>query len=179
MSRRILVLAVACTLATSSACATVHAQAAPPDAPTPAHERLTFFEGTWTVKEVPPERRYRETCAFMEGGRRHMVCRTRSIAASGRLRESMSIFSYDPTDSTYLYYGLRSGGAVETLRGRPSEGGWRFSGERGEGPARVRVLVTISRVPGGQFRLVEQTAAGDAPFGAGEAVHYVPAPRDP
>jgi hypothetical protein len=155
------------------------ARPVPPDVPSTPHERLTFFEGAWTVADLPPERRYRETCAWMEGGRRHMICRTRSLAQSGQWRESISMFSYRAADSTYLYYGLRSGGAVEALLGRPTADGWQFSGDRGVGPGRQRVEVTIARLAAGRFRLVERVADGDGPFGAADTVHYVPAPKAP
>jgi hypothetical protein len=148
----------------------------PASAPTPAHERLTFFEGTWTVAEMPLERAYRERCAWMEGGRRHMICRARSRTATGESRESLSMFSYQPSDSSYLYYGLRPGGAVEQLKGRAMPDGWTFFGETGSGPSRERKQVTITRLSNARFRFIEAVARGDAPFAAADSIHYVPAP---
>lgn len=147
----------------------------PPSTPTPAHERMAFFEGTWTVAELPRERAYRERCAWMEGGRRHMICRARSRTSAGESRESVSMFSFRPADSTYLYYGLRAGGAVEQLTGRAMPDGWEFLGETGAGPTRERKRVTIARLTDGRFRLVEAVARGDAPFSAADSIHYVPA----
>ena len=146
-----------------------------PSTPSPAHERLAFFEGTWTVSELPPERAYRERCAWMEGGRRHIICRARSRSASGEAREAMSMFSFRPADSTYLYYGLRAGGAVEQLTGRATAHGWEFSGETGSGVSRERKLVTISRLSDQRFRFIEAVAHGEAPFSAADTIHYVPA----
>ena len=160
---------------------TLRAQAAPPASspatPSPPHERLTFFEGEWTIDELPPARAFRERCAWMDGGRRHMVCRSRSMSASGAWREGLSMFSFRPADSTYVYYGLRSGGATQQLVGGPSTDGegWDFRGEEGTGPARVRTLVRIFRLPEGRFRFIEQTARGDAAFAGADTIHYRPA----
>jgi hypothetical protein len=160
---------------------TLGAQAAPP-APSPAtpsapHERLTFFEGEWTVEELPPARAFRERCAWMDGGRRHMLCRSRSMSAAGAWREGLSMFSYRPADSSYVYYGLRPSGATQSLVGRPSPDGadWEFRGEEGTGAARERTLVRITRLPEGRFRFVEQTARGDAAFAGADTIHYRPA----
>ena len=150
-----------------------------PETPSSPHERLTFFEGTWTTDDSPPERRSRETCAWMEGGRRHMICRTRWLTPAGTWREGMSMFSWDPSDSLYRYYGLRTSGMVEQHRGRATENGWEFFSEKGTGPARTRTRVVITRLKPGEFRLVEQTATGDGPWQLAAEVRYLPAPKDP
>lgn len=149
-----------------------------PRTPSAPHERLTYFEGTWTVEELPATRRFREQCAWLPEGRRHMVCRNRSVSVSGEAREGMSMFSYRAADSTYLYYGLGAGGGVEVLEGRTTPDGWEFWGTRGVGPAadRERVRVTIMRLPAGRFRFVEQTARGAGAFSAGDTIHYRPLP---
>ena len=59
----------------------------------PPHERLAVLEGTWWVAELPAERGFRERCAWLEGARRHMVCRSRSRNAAGEWREGLSMFS--------------------------------------------------------------------------------------
>jgi hypothetical protein len=148
-----------------------------PATPSAPHEHLAFFHGEWTVDELPASRQFRERCAWLEGGRRHLVCRSRSKSAAGQWRETLSTFSYRPADSSYVYYGLRPGGATQTLVGRlAADGaGWEFRGEEGTGAARERTLVRIARLPGGRFRFVEQTARGDAPFTGADTVHYRPA----
>ena len=155
--------------------------AASPMVPSAAHERLAFFEGLWTVEELPVAREFRERCAWLDGGRRHMVCRSRSRSAAGEWREGLSMFSYRPADSSYAYYGLRPGGATQALLGRTTEDGrqWEFQGEEGAGPSRTRTLVRISSLPGGRFLLVEQSALGDAPFVAADTVHYRAARPEP
>lgn len=150
----------------------------PPDAPSAPHEALTFFEGYWTVVELPPERRFRERCAWLEGGRRHMVCRSSSVNAAGQPRKGMSLFSFRAADSTYLYYGLGPGGAVEMLQGGPTASGWWFEGENLGATGRRRTRVAIERLPGG-FRFVEEIAVGDGPFQKPDTIHYVALPAEP
>lgn len=153
----------------------------PPSAPSAPHERLSFFEGEWTVEEVPAARAFRERCAWMEGGRRHMVCRSRSTTTSGEWRETMSMFSYRPVDSAYVYYGLRASGATQLLLGRQTAdgAGWEFEGDERDAGGRLRTRVRIARLTAGRFRLVEQTSRDDAPFSAGDSVHYRPARPEP
>lgn len=168
-------------LLVAAACAPVGAlgaqaarPAVSPMAPSAAHERLAFFEGVWTVEELPAAREFRERCTWLEGGRRHMVCRSRSKSASGEWRDGLSMFSYRTADSSYVYYGLRPGGASQMLLGKATDDGqgWEFSGEEGVLANRMRTLVRIAQLPGGRFRLVEQTARGEAPFAAADTVHY-------
>ena len=155
------------------------AQASGPAAPTAGHEPLAFFEGLWTVEGLPVAREFRERCTWMEGGRRHVVCRSRSRSAAGDFREGISIFSYRPADSTYLYHGFRSSGAVETMTGRATADGWVFGAESGVGAARERARVTIVRRPDGGFLLLAATATGDGPFGAADTTRYRRLPGAP
>jgi hypothetical protein len=70
-----------------------------PSTPEQPYEQLAFFLGNWIDAEAPPERQaYPERCNWMEGGRRHVVCRTRSRTKTGEWRESLSMFSYRATD---------------------------------------------------------------------------------
>lgn len=78
--------------------------------PSAPHERLTVFEGTWERDEgtVPagtaPQAAARETCEWLAGGRRHMICRVRYEKPEGVNRERTHILSYRVEDSTYLAY---------------------------------------------------------------------------
>lgn len=141
-----------------------------PMTPSPPHEALAYFEGSWTTEESPPDQKFVETCAWMKAGRRHMLCRSTWNTATGP-REGLSIFSFNSPDSTYLYYGLGAGGAVEAMRGRPTPGGWLFTAERGTGPARQRERVTISRTSTG-FLLVAESALGDGAWKVDATVNY-------
>ncbi|NCT68364.1 MAG: hypothetical protein GXC76_12110 [Rhodanobacteraceae bacterium] len=150
-----------------------------PSTPEPPYEQLAFFLGNWIDAEAPPERQaYPERCNWMEGGRRHVVCRTRSRTKTGEWRESLSMFSYRATDKTYLYYGLRPNGAVEFLKGRPTADGWEFEGEQGTGATRERTRVKITRLEDGSFRFWGTEARGDEPFPPGETTHYIAAPPE-
>lgn len=149
-----------------------------PLTPVPAHEALRFFEGAWTIEERPAEQAFVETCAWLPNGRRHMVCRSQWRAPSGA-REGWSIFSYRAADSTYLYHGLRAGGAVEPMHGRRLEDGWEFLSEAGTGATRQRVRVTIKRLEAQRFRLVAEAAVGDGAWKLEDTEHYGPAPRRP
>lgn len=173
-----LLLSLAATLAAAPSLGAQPAAPAPsPATPSAPHERLAFFEGEWTVEELPAARAFRERCAWLEGGRRHVVCRSRSKSAAGEWREGLSMFSFRPADSSYVYYGLRPGGVTQQLVGRATAdgAGWEFQGEEGAGPARQRTLVRIARLPGGRFRFVERTALGDAAFAGADTIHYRPA----
>lgn len=150
-----------------------------PDVPLPEYEALGFFEGTWTIAELPPEQEFRETCAWLPGGRRHMVCRSQFRTANGALREGLSLFSYDPTAGTYVYYGLRPSGAVETNRGTFDGERWIFTGEDRHGEAIRRRRVTIHRAEGGGYHFLEEAAEGDASWRVVEECRFLTAaPED-
>ncbi len=78
--------------------------------PSAPHERLMVFEGTWERDDGPvpagaarqPEGR--ETCEWLTGGRRHMMCRLRYEKPEGVSRERTHILSYRVEDGTYLAY---------------------------------------------------------------------------
>ena len=113
-----------------------------------------------------------ETCAWLNAGRRHMICRSAWRVATGP-REGVSIFSYRAADSTYLYYGLRAGGAVQALEGHRLPSGWQFLGETGAGPTRQRTRVTITGLGAQRFRFVAESAAGDSAWHVDGTEHYV------
>ncbi len=144
-----------------------------PMTPSDPHERLTFFEGTWTYDEAAPEAKFREVCGWMPSGRRHMVCVSRSQTASGP-REGMSIFSYRVADKTYVYQGFRADGVVQSLEGRVADDGttWEFWGEEGTGAMRTRTRVRISALPDRRFLFSEQTAVGPGDWSKEFVVHY-------
>jgi hypothetical protein len=77
--------------------------------PSAPHERLTVFEGTWEHDDgaKPADRARqtaRETCEWLMGGRRHMICRYRYQNPEGVNRERTHILSYRVEDSTYVAY---------------------------------------------------------------------------
>ncbi len=155
------------------------AQAPPtPLSPSAPHEALSFYEGSWTIEERPAAEQFVETCAWLNAGRRHMVCRSRWSVATGP-REGMSLFSYRAADSTYLYYGLRAGGAVEALEGRQVPGGFQFWTPPARGRRGERIRVTMTRVGPQRFDFVAESSLDGGPWKVEGTEHYVPAPRTP
>lgn len=144
---------------------TVSAADLPAPASDAAYERLSFFEGTWTAAGTDPARAFREDCAWLEGMRRHMVCRSRWRDADGIWREGLSLFSYRAADGKYLYYGLRAAGHVDAMTGEPTADGWVFERTNAAVPDadRERVRVTIRRSAEG-FDLLVESARGAAPL---------------
>jgi hypothetical protein len=144
----------------------------PPAMPSDPHEALLFFEGTWTTSDATSEEEYRETCAWLAEGRRHMVCQSRWRTASG-YREGLSIFSYDQASSEYQYHGFRSGGAVVTQKGERLPKGWRFTSDRGAGDDRVQTRVTIEKTAEGRFSFVRDTAKGSNAWQTTPKIEYI------
>jgi len=141
----------------------------PPSAPSPPHEKLTMYEGAWTVEG--DTRQLRETCAWLPEGRRHMVCRSRWMTATGA-REGMSLFSYVEGEG-YVYYGMRASGAIERLQGRLDGDRWVWSGESAVAAKRMRSRATITPEGPDAFRFVEEVAEGDGPWKTETTVRYV------
>lgn len=168
LRRLILMLSIACNAHSASAQA---APASKPSDPSAPHERLGFFEGKWTTADSTAEDGFREECAWLAEGRRHMVCRSRWNTASGP-REGLSIFSYDSAAGEYVYNGFRAGGAHVTQRGREQNGRWLFHSERGHGADRVRQRVSIEPNAAGGFDFLSESAKGDEPWKEGARVVY-------
>lgn len=142
-----------------------------PKEPTPAHERLRFFEGTWTTTDSKPEDAFRETCAWLPEGRRHMVCRWRMNTTSG-LREGMSVFSFDSKTGRYIYSGFRASGAFVSLNGEEHNGLWLFTSDQGVGAARLRTRVVIKPRSDEGFDFRSETSTGDDPWADSASVVY-------
>ena len=159
--------------------ATIHTQAQPlvaPAANAEPHEALAFFEGSWTTSTSTPEDDFRETCSWLPGARRHMVCRS-SWMSGGERREGLSVFSYDASSNEYRYHGFRSGGAVVFQTGQRIAGGWSFTADRGTGDDRVRSRVTMRRVADDRFSFLSESAKGDKPWTVAAQFDYVRVPR--
>jgi hypothetical protein len=133
-----------------------------PATPSDPHGALAFFEGTWTTSDSTPVDAFRETCAWLPEGRRHMVCRSRWRTEAG-YREGMSAFSYEPSAAEYRYHGFRSGAAVATRKGQRRANGWRFTSDRGAGDDRVQTRVTIEKTAEGRFRFLSASAKRGQP----------------
>jgi hypothetical protein len=168
-SMRWLAFASGCAVVTL---ATAQTEAVPrPLDPSPPHERLGMFEGTWTTADSTSEDGFREHCAWLSEGRRHMVCKSRWNTPSGP-REGLSVFSYDNATGDYVYNGFRAGGSHVIQRGSQQGGRWHFHSERGNGADRLRSRITIEPTDSG-FTFLSETSKGDEPFRAGARVEYV------
>lgn len=147
-----------------------------PATPSEPHEALAFFEGTWTTSDSTPEDDFKETCAWLAEGRRHMVCRSSWRTETGR-RDGLSIFSYDLASNEYRYHGFRSGGAVVTHKGQRLPNGWLFTSDRGAGADRIQTRVTIEKTAEGRFSFLSENAKGDSPWVMAAKFEYVRAAR--
>jgi hypothetical protein len=145
-------------------------QAKGPSSPSAPHERLAFFEGRWefetaaTPEVIAKRRGRRETCEWLAGGRRHMVCTQISRAADGTAQESIYILSYRERDSTYLAYFAIPGGENVVFHGTPSDDGWVMDLQPTPlVPAGMRLRTTITRTATG-LRFVDESSMDGAPW---------------
>lgn len=163
-------VALAAWLASVSACANSQPVSLPSERSEP-HESLAFFEGTWTTLDAEPKD-FRETCSWLAGGRRHMVCRSRWQAANGP-REALGVYSYDQPTGEYLYHGFGAGGAVIKERVQRLPKGWLFTSERGTGVERVRTRETLEETAEGRFSAIRETAKSEGPWVFERRVEYL------
>ena len=164
-------VAIAALLALGGGCATSQPALSPQERSEP-HEALAFYEGTWTVVDRKPEDGFRETCSWLAEGRRHMVCKGRWLAADGP-RETLGIYSYDPSTGDYQFHGFNARGSVvkERVQRRPK--GWVYTTERGTGAERVRTQETLEETVEGRVSAVHETAQGEGPFVVDRKVEYL------
>lgn len=146
-ARRIVRMTVVLVASSTLAGSNLRAQGTP-STPRPSvpHERLAVFEGTWTRSDVPPGRSFRETCEWLAGNRRHMICRQRSESPDG-VREQMVIYSYQRSDSTYAVTVLLAGGQVWRYAGRPEGDRWVLTlvSNAPDSPRRLRQVITAGK----------------------------------
>lgn len=142
-----------------------------PMTPRPAHERLAVFEGVWTSADTIPGVSFRETCSWMEGGRRHMICRSRYESPNGNV-EHRTIYSYRGRDSTYVVTALLGTGQVWTYEGRVQDGRWVFDRvfDRPDVTQRLRMVVTPA---GDTIHFIEESSENGAAWKVTEDYRYV------
>ena len=136
-------------------------QSTPPATPRPGHERLAVLEGTWTKKDLPTGEMFRDTCAWLPEGGRHMICRQRAESSRGVI-EQMAIFSYRGADSTYLLTVLLANGQVWRYEGRPDADRWVFDlvPSRPDSPRLRQVLIPT----GDSIRFLEEVSENGGPW---------------
>jgi hypothetical protein len=174
-------------LPVASSSGRLYAQDVPSPAPTgfssprPAHERLAVFEGTWTRPDLPAGQSFRETCAWLAEGRRHMICRQRREAPSGAM-EQVVIYSYRGADAMYLVTVLLAGGQVWRYEGQLEGDRWVLNlvSARPNSPQRLRQVV----IPAGDtIRFMEEVSENGGPWRLSDPsedyshVRVPPAPR--
>ncbi|MEO6363868.1 MAG: hypothetical protein ABIO71_11605, partial [Caldimonas sp.] len=126
------------------------------------HEALAFYEGTWTSLDKKHED-LQETCSWLAGGRRHIVCKTRKQTATGP-RETLGVYSYDEAKGEYVAFTFSVRGAVIIERGQRIPSGFHFTSENGTGADRVRTRFTIVEAAGGRVNTVVESAKGEGPW---------------
>jgi hypothetical protein len=151
-----------------------------PSIATAAHERLSFFEGTWLVEPSAETRavpgtplQQEETCAWLTGGRRHMICRAwRTDSGDGARRERIQILSYQEQSATYLAHFAFPSGDVVTYVGRVEGDRWVMNMQPTPLlPSNERYREIITRVDGG-LRFVEERSVDGGPWVITEDFRY-------
>ena len=157
------------------------AQASPPARPDPSvasapHEKMTFFEGTWSsepdsavkggVSTTPQDQ---ETCAWLPGGRRHMVCRSwRQLPGETTRRERIQILSYQAHSDTYLAHFAFPNGDTVTYVGRVEGDRWVMDMQPSPLlPSNHRFREIITKV-GNSLRFIEERSVDGGPWSVTE-----------
>lgn len=144
------------------------------------HERMTFFEGTWSMEPgayfksgatSPPQ--HEEACAWLPGGRRHMVCRSwRQRPDDAIRREAIYILSYQDHNATYSAHFAFANGATLTYVGRVEGDRWVMDMQPSpllRSNERFRTIIT--RVGSG-LRFVEEHSVDGGPWSITEDYRY-------
>ena len=129
----------------------------PPTEPNAPHERMTFFEGTWSLVPVTgkPAAAHEETCAWMAGGRRHMICRSWR-ERDGVRSDAMYIMSYREEGDIYIVHHAFPSGDTVTYHGKFEGERWMMEMVSAPGlPKTHRFREIITAVPEG-VRYVEE-----------------------
>jgi len=145
-------------------------QATAPTTTRAARERLAVFEGTWTMAGDTSGPAFRETCEWLPGERRHMICRPRFETESGVI-EHRTIYSYRPADSTYVVTALLAQGQVLTYHGRVEGDRWTFDLQPGprNDTQRLRMIVTMAP---DTIHFVEESSENGGPWRVTEDYRY-------
>lgn len=131
-------------------------------APGSIHERLAVFEGTWIRVGSPADQTSTDICAWLPGGRRHLVCRR--VSGSGeRASEQLMVYSYRRGDSTFVATVFLTGGQIWEYAGRPEDERWVLYRQRTrpDAPQRFRQII---RVVGDTLHFMEEASAGGGPW---------------
>jgi len=119
--------------------------------PTPEHQRLGYFVGTWTTEgEMKPgpmgpggKMTSKDRCEWFEG-RFAVVCHATGTTPMGPAK-SIGILSYSSEEKVYTYYGIDNSGMVMTAaaRGKVQDDTWTYTDEGMMGGQKYQSRVTI------------------------------------
>ena len=145
-----------------------------PMTPRAAHERLAVFEGSWQPAGAQTSGGSINTCAWLEGGRRHMVCRDRRDLSTGPIEQRMT-YGYRGRDSTYIATVFLASGQVWTYHGRPEGDKWVFDlqSDRPNNPQRLRMVITVAR---DTIHFIEESSESGGPWSVSEDYRHVRMP---
>jgi hypothetical protein len=150
-----------------------------PSTPSAPHEKMTFFEGKWTqVPDPQPARataspQHEETCAWLPGGRRHMVCRSWRLRPGETIRrETIQVLSYQAHNATYLAHFAFANGDTVTYVGRVEGDRWVMDMQPSPRlPSNERFREIITKVGDG-LRFVEERSVNGGPWSITEDYWY-------
>jgi hypothetical protein len=144
------------------------AQATPPPQQGRPVERLSVFEGTWG-REGTPTDKFKETCAWLAGGRRHLVCDTETQRPDGASR-MLRVHSY--RGGTYTVFVAIGDGPTMTYAGGSDGDRWIFNlqSDRPDNPQRLRQIITPTK---DRIRFVEESSENGGPWKTTEDYSYV------
>jgi hypothetical protein len=128
--------------------------------PRPA-ERLAVFEGDWISADTSGGGA-RDTCAWLEGARRHMSCRRRTDTPAGG-REQLLVYSYRGSDSTYTVTVFLTGGQVWHYAGQVDGEHWTFDLVSPVVNAAVRLRQVVQATPDA-LHFVEEVSEDGGPW---------------
>lgn len=127
----------------------------------PALDRLEFFVGTWTLRDLPPGEGYRETCGWV-GDRRHLVCHSRQEWPE-RVWEGTTVYTYVSADSTLRLYNFAGRGDPDMMTGRVEGEGFVFLGQSGTAAFPSQLRMTITPTDEG-YEVVGDQSMGGGPW---------------
>ena len=126
----------------------------------PPVERLSVFEGTWAREGAPATETSRETCAWLPGGRRHLVCQEEMTTPKGTVA-NLKVLSY--RQKMYVVYAVMGNGPAWTYSGGPEGDKWilNLQSDRPDNPQRLRMVITAAQ---DRIRYVEESSMNGGPW---------------
>jgi hypothetical protein len=108
--------------------------------PTPQHEALQIWIGTWsgngTMKETPMgpggPMEWTEECSWFGGGRFHVICKSEGTSPTGPMK-GIGIIGYDAEKGVYTHYGVDNNGWAELSQGKHEGDDWTFTSKSSMG----------------------------------------------